>query len=314
MKKRSAASKKIWAKATEYYILKFFLIITACPVKVYRKSIQLDSLKLSNPIRFTSFAIISLTVVCFLTIVLVKIFCFNTFNNFGVWIYLFLVSSTCLVILIESQFTYRYFIRFTMIKQNIEENLVKLCSDEWFNAHKFAFVEEYSKLLIFLQLFSWSLNLWTLFRIRNNSNWFFSCFSIMFPTMYTRLRCLQHRFYTSLVFAYVKMIRTKIQDTIFDLEGKELVARQQGQYQFQINSLKIMQELNLSKRIFTSVFQMTYLINKMFGFSILMNIFENFVHLLSHLFWIYFKLHREELDYLLGKEMRTNAYKSKCNY
>lgn len=301
MKKRSIASKKRWAKTAEYYILKFFLIITACPVKVYRKSIQLDSLKLSNPIRLTSFAIISLTIVYFLMIVLVKIFYFNTLNNFGVWIYLFLVSSTCLVILIESQFTYRYFMRFTMIKQNIEENLVKLCSDELFSVQKFAFVEEYTKLLIFLQFFSWSLNLWTLFRIRNNSNWFFSCFCIMFPTMYTRLRCLQHRFYTSMVFAYVKMIRTKIQDYIFDLESKELVARQQGKYQFNINSLKIMQDLNLSKRIFTSVFQMTYLINKTFGFSLLMNIFENFVHLLSHLFWIYFKLHREDLDYLLGK-------------
>lgn len=313
MKKRSIASKKIWAKTTEYYILKFFLTITACPVKVYRKSIQLNSLKLSNPIRFTSFAIISLTIVYFLIIVVVKIFCFNTFNNFGVWIYLFLVSSTCLVILIESQFTYRHFIRFTIIKQNIEENLVKMCSDELFSAQKFAFVAEYSKLLIFLQLFSWSLNLWTLFRIRNNPNLFFSCFCIMFPTMYTRLRCLQHRFYTSMIFAYVKMIRTKIQDFIFDLEDKELIARQHGKYQFKINSLKIMQDLNLSKRIFTSVFQMTYLINKIFGFSLLMNIFENFVHLLSHLFWIYFKLHREELDHLLGNCVYVNTYLSKVN-
>lgn len=303
IKSHSKSSEESWTSKTEYFIQKFFLIITACPVRINKNPAHLK-VEFVKSIRYYSFIIILLIIVYLLTIIILRVFCLHPSSDLGVWnesSNLTFVLSTCLVIFIETQFTFKPFMRFLLIKQDTERDLLMLCSDQKFDNEKYQLVKEYWKLLITFQAFSLILDLWNLFRIRNDILWFFYCCCLMLPTMFTRLRCFQHRFYTSTIHFYVKLVRIKMQQYVLEMEFKERLAKEQGQKEFSINGVRFLKDLYLSKRIFTSAFQMAYLVNKMFGFSLLMNVIENFVQLLCNLFWIYSKLHRQELDHLPGE-------------
>lgn len=298
--KTTKEHREKWANNIEYFIQKFFSTITACPVKITRDPLHIK-IKFIHSIRYISFVVILSIFIYLLTIIIVRIFCINPSSNLNIWnesSNLCLVLSTCLAIFIETQFTYGKFLQFLSLQQKTERDLSMLCTREMFDGEKYLFIKQYWKLLISFQIFEWILDLWHLFRIWNDPLWLFHCISMMLPTMFTRLRCLQHRFYTSTIYFYVKLIRIQIQQHEYEIESKESLAKLQGQKEFVLNSVKLYHDLCLSKRIFTSIFQMTHLVNKMFGFSLLMNVIENFVQLLSNLFWIYTKLHRQQLEHL----------------
>lgn len=302
MKKRSPRTKAQWTTNIEYFIQKFYLIITACPVTFRRNATNTrSSAKYTKSIRFVFFLIVPAILIYLFSIILLRIFWLHPNSALGFWnesSNLCFVMSTCLVIFIETQFTYQQFVRFLLIKQNAENDLLALCSRDSFDGEKYSFINQYWKLLIAFQIFAWILEIFNIFRIRDDPLWMFYCCCLILPMIFTRFRCLQHRFYTGTVNFYVKMIRIKMQQYLIEVEQKKLLAREQNQHQFTFDSVRFFHDICLSKRIFTSAFQMTYLVNKMFGLSLLMNVIENFVQLLSNLFWIYSKLHHQELEHL----------------
>lgn len=291
-----------WATKIESFLYTFFRLITICPVYIAQNTDRLET-KFKKSTRF--FALLGIVVIFLYVagIVILRIFVLNSKSELSIWnevTNICGITITCLVILIETQFTYEHFADFLYLKEKTENDLLTLCYREVFENEKYLYIRCYWRILITFQLIAWTTEVINILDIQRDPLWRFYCFSLIIPIMITRFRCFQHRLYTSTLNFYIKMIRLKIEDSINDIDNNEALARQQRCQQFNMNSRKIFIDLNLSMHIFTSIFRMTYLVNKMFEFSLLMNIFENFIQLLSNLFWIYTKLYHENTENISG--------------
>lgn len=301
-RQKSISKNFQWATKIESFLYTFFRLITICPIYIARDSERLET-KFKNSSRF--FALLGIvTIFLYVTgIVILRIFVLNPKSELNIWnevTNICGITLTCLVILIETQFTHEHYADFVHLKEKTENDLLTLCYREVIENEKYFHIKCYWRMLITFQLIAWTTEVINIFDIQRDPLWRFYCCSLIIPIMITRFRCFQHRLYTSTLNFYIKMIRLKIEDSINDIDINESLARQQHRQQFTMNSRKIFIDLNLSMHIFTSIFRMTYLVNKMFGFSLLMNILENFIQLLSNLFWIYTKLYHENTENISG--------------
>lgn len=297
-----------WATKIENLLYKFFNFITICPIDFTQHS---DRNRMKTNFKSSSrfFAILGIIAIFLYVsaILMVRIFIFQSDSELSIWnevTNLCGITFTCLIILIETQLTHRHFANFLHLKQKTENDLLELCYRERFQREKYLYVRNYWRLLLAFQLIAWTTEAVNIIDMKKDRVLRFYCCSVIIPIMIMRFRCFQHRLYTSTMHFYIKMIRLKIEDSINDIENKESLARQQNRKQFTMNSQQIFNDLNLSMKIFTSLFRMTCLVNKMFGFSLLMNIFEGFIQLLSNLFWIYSKLYHEDTRNVSGLRLK----------
>lgn len=312
-RKHATISDKFeWAVQKEYYLIKIFKILTACPISITRDSHGLKS-KFERSVRFWTFFAIILTILYFIGITILRVFFIHSSeNDFG-----FLSEAinicgymlTCLAIIIETQFTYREFNEFILLKEKLEQELQTLCRRELFENQKYLFINNYWRSLIVFQLIAWLAEILNIFSLQKNQLWRFYCCCLVIPIMLTRFRCFQHRLYTGTLHSYIKMIRMKFDGCIKEIDPNGFSASHRNQKRFTLNTKKIFTDFNLSMSVFSSISQMASLVNRMFGVSLLMSLLGNFVQLLSNLFWIYMKLHREDLAGLTGLEDHcTNAF------
>lgn len=292
----------LWAKNIEKVLFTFFKIITVCPISIVDSPSGIK-VKFNKSIRLWAFTVIVLILLYVFVTIILRVFLINVPSSLNIWnesANVFGIIITCLVTLIETQITYQYLTDFLFLKRKIENELLTLCHRKRFDVEKFLFIRRYWITLTIFQGVALSMEISNIIRIKDDALWRFHCGWLIVPITITRLRCFQHRLYTGTLQLYVKLVRIKIEDCISEIKLNESLARQQKRNNFTMNSKSILKDLNLSMCVFTSIYQMTHLINKMFGFSLLMNIFENFIQLLSNLFWIYSKLFYQDLDNLSG--------------
>lgn len=293
-----------WATKIENLLYRFFNFITICPIDFSQNSDQNRiKIKFKRYSRFFSILGMAAIFLYVSAILIVRIFIFHSESELSIWnevTNLCGITFTCLIILIETQLTHQHFANFLHLKQKTENDLLELCYRERFQHEKYLYMKNYWRILLAFQLIAWTTEAINIIDMNTDRVLRFYCCSVMIPIMIMRFRCFQHRLYTSTMNFYIKMIRLKIEDSINDIENNESLARQQNRKQFTMNSQRIFNDLNLSMKIFTSIFRMTCLVNKMFGFSLLMNIFESFIQLLSNLFWIYSKLYHEDTTNVSG--------------
>lgn len=297
-----------WSRKIECRLWTFFKVLTISPIR-YEYGPTGLKIHFCRSIRLFSYlAIITVILYVVVTIVLRIIF-FNVSSELKIWneaTNIFGLLTTCLVIIIETQLTYKHFSHFLQLKRKIEDELRILCRHNVFENEKYVFVRNYWRLIVGFHFFAFLTEILNLFYFQKDLLWRFYCCWFLLPVLFTRYRCFQHRLYTTMIHFYIKMIRMKIQNCIHDIEYNESLARHQHRRQFHMNSQKIFIDLNSSMEIFTSIFRMSCLVNEMFGFSLLSKIFENFIQMLSHFFWIYTKLYHQDLNNVTGL--------SKCSY
>lgn len=280
----------------ESIFFKFFDFLTISPVRVTKASTGIK-IKLSESAPFWSFFAVICTLIYIASIIILRVFYFQLESEVGVWNEITsagCILLTCIAILIETQFTHKYFADFLHLKQKTEDELLALCNREIFEYEKYVYVKYYQKMILSFFIIVFIKEIINLFNPETDELWKFYSWCLLIPTTFTRLRYFQHRLLTNSLLFYIKMIRIKIQSSIDDINNEEAVAREQRLFQITANSRKILDELNSAMRILTSIYRMTYLMNKIFGLSLLVSVFENFNRLLTYLFWLYSKLYRHE--------------------
>lgn len=296
----------LWATKIEFIILKFFQVITASPINIkLRYSILCATFE--KPLLCWSWIIVILILLYASIVCLLQLFCIIpiSFRFLGFWNVLFDFFSTiltCIVIFIETRYTYQLFIRFLYTKRVIECQLQKLCGRDLFDIEKYRCIQRYFRILSGFLIFVLMLAIFNIIRTFGDQ-WLFYWLCQMIPLTYTRLRCLQHCFFTCTIHFYVKLVRIQVDRYIQEIEHKATMAREQQMKYFILNSKSVFSDLCLIERIFNSIHQMTFLTNRMFRLSLLWNVIENFIQLLSNMIWIYSKLHNEDLRHLSGKNL-----------
>lgn len=311
-KHATISDKFKWAVQKEYFLIKCFKILTACPISITRDSHGIKS-KFEKSIRFWSFFAIILTILYFIGIIILRFFFIHSSeHDFGLLSEAINICGfmlTCLTIIIETQFTYRELNEFILLKEKLEQELQTLCRRELFENQKYLLIGNYWRSLIVFQIIAWLAEILNIFSLQKNQMWRFYCCCLVIPIMITRFRYFQHRLYTGTLHSYIKMIRIKFDRCNKEIDPNGFSARHRNQKCFTLNTKKIFTDFNLSMSVFSSISQMASLVNRMFGVSLLMSLLGNFVQLLSNLFWIYMKLHREDLAGLTGlKDHCTHLY------
>lgn len=295
----------LWATKFEFIILKFFQVITASPINIkLRYSILCATFE--KPLLCWSWIIAILIFLYALIVCLLQLFCIIpiSFSFLGIWNVscdFFATILTCIVIFIETRYTYQLFIRFLYTKRVIECQLVKLCGRDLFDIEKYRCIQRYFRILSGFLIVVLMLEIFNITRTLGDQLWLFYCLCQMIPLTYTRLRCLQHCFFTCTIHLYVKLVRIQVDRYIREIEHKTTMAKEQQIQYFILNSKSVFSDLCLIEKIFNSIYQMTFLTNRMFRLSLLSNVIENFIQLLSNMVWIYVKLHNKDLDHLIGK-------------
>lgn len=292
-----------WSSEIESTFLKFYDIITISPVRVVKTSVGLKSILSKSAQLWSLFAIFGILIYIAI-IAILRVFWAHGKAELGVWSEVTDVCSVmipCLVILIETQFTQKYFADFLLLKQKTEHELLALCNREIYEHEKYTHLKSYQKMILIFFIFAWVTEIIYLFDTETDLLFRFYSWSLLLPITFTRLRFFQHRLLTNSLIFYLKMIRIKIQNAIDDISGREALAREQRLFQFTVNSRKTFNDLNEAMRIFTSIFRMTDLMNQMFGISLLIIIFEIFTQMLFYVFWLYSKLYHEDLNNLEGE-------------
>lgn len=292
----------LWATNVEYFLLKLFQLLTACPIQIRRKKNRFYG-KFTKIMRYWATFIIILICVYGLIFFTIRTCCIKLKSRLNIWgeaTNFAGILLTCIAVLIETQLTHHRFSMFLTGKQKTEDQLQTLCQSELFDCEKSNFLHSYYKLFVSFLAMTLMFDIIYMICIRDDNDRMFYCCWVMLPLLFTRLRCLQHRFYTSTLTFYVKFIRMHIERNIDEIEFNQLICRQQNLKSFPLNSQKLYNELCSAKTIYSTVYQMSFHVNKMFGISLLINIIENFVQLLSQLCWMYSRLHQRDFENLYG--------------
>lgn len=286
----------------EYFLLQLYQRITACPIEIHRKENRIYG-KLKKIYRLWALLVTVSLCSYGLGFFLIRSYLVNLTSSLSIWneaTNFFGVMLTCVSVFIETQLTHKRYLKFLYLKQKTDDQLQILCRRKLFEDEKYNFIHKYWHTFLIFLVVSCVLEIFIIIRVHHDKLWmlFWSC--LMVPLMFTRLRCLQHPFYTGTLHLYVRLIRLQIDGNIEEIEYHQAMCRKLKQKEFILNSEKIFNDLCLAKRIYSSIHEMSLHINKMFAISLLINLIENFVQLLSNLFWIYSKLHHQDLDNLLG--------------
>lgn len=295
----SISGKFLWATKIENSLYKFYKIITCCPISIVHTSTGMN-VKFEKSTRLWGLFAMFIVFIYISLLFTSRILLSDTLHILSVYsatLNIMLIFAMCLVSLIESQFLYKFFIDFLYLKQKSERELLILCRN-LFEKEKFLFIKRYWRMMLTVQIFMMFVEI--VIVIRGDNLYRFYCSWLFLPRQFIRFRCLQHTLYTGTLHTYIKLIRLKIEECIGIIDKNEFMARQQNRHEFTMNSRKIFNDLNQSMRLFNSIYRMTYLVNKMFGWSLLVLTFEIFTSLMINLFWIYLKLTRQEFYTIPG--------------
>lgn len=300
MKKPTSVSEHfLWSTKMENYLYKFYKIIMCCPVSIVYTSTGLK-VEFQKSTRLWGFVVIVFVFIYISVLFISRLilpFTLHVLSAYSASMNIMLIFTMCLTSLTESQFLFQFFIDFLYLKQKTERDMLMLCR-ELFEREKFLYIKNYVRLLLAVQIFPIFVE--TVIMLRSDNLYRFYSSWLILPRLFIRFRCLQHRLYTGTLHTYIKLIRLKIEECIGTIDKNEFMARQQNRHEFTMNSRRLFNDLNLSMRLFTSVYRMTYLVNKMFGWSLLVLFFEIFIHLITNLFWIYSKLIRQDFYTIPG--------------
>lgn len=296
----SISAKFLWSTRIEKFLHKFYKTITVCPISIIQSSGDIK-LKFEKSIRIYSIIVIVFVLIYLSLMIILRIIFFEPLTTLKVYTVTMNIGPiflTCFIILIETQFTHRYFTDFMFLKQKTENELITLCCYETFECEKYSFIKKHWRKLLAIQILAISLEV--LIISQRGPFWRFWSGWLIMPRVFSRFRCFQHQLYTETLHLYIKLIRMKVEKCIAIIDNNEFLARQQNRQQFTMNSKQMFKDLTSSMRIFTSIYRMTYSVNRMFGFSLLIFFFEGFVQLVSNLFWIYLKLLYQDLGNISG--------------
>lgn len=285
-----------WAMKKELALLQFHNTITIGPTPIPFGS----TIKPKVSSRFWAVFFIVLIMIYLIGVICIRLLFVNLQSQLCVWSEIGCTIVTCVIIIIETQCCYEYFVQFLVLKQQIENDLTKLCYREMYEQEKYLSIRNHLRLFVTFFVFAWTIDILNIFRMDNDPTNRFSASCLLIPITYTRIRCFQHHLYTSMLNLYIKLIRLKIESIIIEIDYNESLAKQRNQHHFTMNSQKILFELNLIMRIFTTIFEMTSLINKMFRYSMLIIICQTFIEMLANLFAIYYKIYQLSYYHLAG--------------
>lgn len=303
--KEEKSKQFLWATKTENKLFDLFNLITICPLQIDRNSTK-TKIKYRKSSRLFAILAINLILLYICGIVIIRVFYLNSQSELRIWSEVLNVCGifmTCLIIIIETQFTYKYFSDFLHMKENIEIELKSLCCRNLFETEKFLYIKDFWRYLLFSQILGTTIDIVNLINIRRDTVWRFYVACFILPITINRFRNFQHQLYTKTLNFYIKMIRVRIEQSINDLDNNGVLVKQQYQQQFNMINEKIFNDLKSSMHIFTCIFRMTCIVNKILGFSLLIRILSVLVHLFSSLFWIYSKIYFDDLQNVTG-----NAY------
>lgn len=204
------------------------------------------------------------------------------------------IFATTLIILIETQITHIHLTEFLLLKQKIEHDLRILCETE-----QYASMKMHTRIFVCFNIFTAIVDIMNLYRYSIETMIFLCCLTV--PKIFCQLRSFQHQLFTGMLHVYIKLVRIKFEECIRNINQNEAMTRAlQNHRHFTMNSKKIFNELILSIRIFTTIHRMAHLVNKIFGWSLLVLLMQNFIQLLTFIFWVYLKLYRRDLADITG--------------
>lgn len=299
-KPQSTSEKFAWSRRVETMFYKFFRIITVGPISFQQSSSGIR-VKFEKKSRILVIIVIIFVFFYFLMMICLRIWVYPRISVLNVWSVVTNISLTfltTLIILIETQFTAAYLTEMLFLKQKTENDLRTLCNNEQFEHEKYSSVNIYMRMLAYFLMLAFLVDILSGYGLDNLSQ--FYCRWLFFPRIFNRFRSFQHRLITGTLYSYIKLVRIKVEECINNIERNESAARQQKLPYFTMDSKRIFNDLNLSMRIFTSISRMTYLVNNTFRVSLFMVFFQDFMQLLTHTFWIYSKLFRQDLDGIFG--------------
>lgn len=292
-----------WATKQEYLLLKFFKIITACPVEIVRDCRNIQA-KFKKSLTLWTVLVLILTISYICGAVILRIFLIDSSkSDVSFWseaTHFCGFMSACLVILIESYATHECFSEFIMLNGIMENELKIVCCRELYEREKYLFIRNFRRKFVIFQLLTWTAELLNILSIQSDPVWKFCCLTLVLPIIFTRIRCFQHRLCTGILNIYVKLIRMKFGKCTKSIDYKEILAREQNQKRFMLTTTQIRITFNQSMQAYHRIFQMTALVNKMFGYSIFIILLVNFLQLLLNLIWIYWNLYELDLNGLPG--------------
>lgn len=300
----SISEKYLWSSKVELFFYKIYNKITFSPIVFDVPSSGGIQLKINKMMRV--FAIIALIYACvhMSALMVYPFFTDETeafLNTWSIEMNLIPIFSTTLTILIETQVKHKYLSEFLLLKQKVEHDLRILCDPKQFELEQYTSMKIYTRILFWFSIFTVIVYIMNIHRYSIVMVVFTCCLAM--PRIFGQLRSFQHQLFTRTLHVYIKLIRMKCQESIQMINQNEEMARVQNFRHFTMSSKMIFNDLILSIRISATVYRMAFMVNKMFGFSILVLFLQDFIQLLTFVFWVYLKLYMYQLNDITGLKL-----------
>lgn len=302
----SISEKYSWSSRVEIFFYKFYNKITLSPIVIGKHSSGGIELKISKVMRVLGALALIYACVHMTCLMVYPFFTDETAAFLNIWsiqMNIIPIFSTTLIILIDTQIKHSYLTEFLLLKQKIERDLRILCDPKQFEFEQYTSMKIYTRILFSFSIFTVIVFILNIYRY-SVVMVLFTC-SLAMPRMFCQLRSFQHQLFTRTLHVYIKLLRMKCQESIRMINQSEQMARDQNCRYFTMNSKMIFNELILSIRILASIYRMAFMVNKMFGFSILSLFLQDFIQLLTFVYWVYLKLYLYQLNDITGWE-KTN--------
>lgn len=296
----SISEKFLWSSKVEIFFHKFFNKITFCPIVIVHSEAGIK-VKINKIMRVL--AIIALIYAC-IHMGSLMVYPFFThesealLNTWSIEVNIIMIFSITLTILIETQMTHTYLTDFLLLKRKIEHDLRVLCDPRQFEIEQYASMKIYTRILFCFSTLTVIVYILNVYRYSVMLVIFTCCLAI--PRIFGQMRSFQHQLFTRTLHVYIKLVRIKCEECIRHINQNEAMARVQNSRHFTMNNKQMFNELILSIRIFATIYQMAHLVNKIFGFSLLVLLLQDFVQLLTFVFWVYLKLYLHQLHDITG--------------
>lgn len=300
--------RKQLSSKVEIFLYKFYNKITFCPIVISHGALGIK-VKINQMMRVL--AIFALIYACMhmSSLLVYPFFTSETealLNTWSIEMNIIMIFSTTLTILIETQMTHTYLTDFLLLKQKIEHDLRILCDPKQFENEQYKSMKIYTRILFCFSIFTVIVFILNIYRYSMMMVIFTCCLGM--ARIFGQLRSFQHQLFTGTLHVYIKLVRIKCEECIRNINQNEAMARVQNSRHFTMNSNKIFNELILSIRIFANIYRMTHLVNKIFGFSLLVLLLQDFIQLLTFIFWVYLKLYLHQLNDITGLRNSTDIY------
>lgn len=300
-KNLSMSEKYSWSSKVEIFLYKFFNKITLSPILIGKHSAGGIELKISKVMRIIGVFAFIFACVYMSTLMVYPFYTDESDEFLNVWsleMNIVPIFSTTLTILVESQIKHSYLTKFLLLKQKIERDLRILCDPAQFEFEQYTSMKVFTRILFSFSIFTVIVYILNVNRYSIYMVLFTCCLAV--PRIFGQMRSFQHQLFTRTLHVYIKLLRMKCQESIRKINQCEESAREQNCRHFTMDSKMIFNDLILSIRTFATIYRMAYMVNRMFGFSILALFLQDFIQLLTFVFWVYLKLYLYQLNDITG--------------